>query len=59
MNEKHTPIRVGDKFTDERGRVWECIESKPCGRRGFFDRAKSRFMDTYVSQVRAWNWVRL
>lgn len=48
------PIRVGDKFNDGAGHVWEVIECYPGGKIDLIDRARTYFSMRYHWEVRDW-----
>jgi hypothetical protein len=48
---KRPPIRVGDKFKIGAD-IYEVTETKPGGKVTLLNREKSRFWDTYTSQMR-------
>lgn len=52
------PIRVGDKFADGGGVVWEVIRALPGGHLDVMDRKRCMFWMTYTRDVRA-NWTRI
>jgi hypothetical protein len=47
-------IRVGDKFSDGHGNIWEVIATLPGGKLDMLDRARTYFCMRYHRDVRAW-----
>lgn len=51
---KNDAIRVGDKFSDGLGHIWEVIRTYPGGRLDMMDRARTRFGFWEHKEVRTW-----
>lgn len=48
-------IRVGDKFSDGHGHVWEVIRTLPGGKLDMMDRARTYFCMRYHRDVCTWD----